>query len=85
MDDSPRSVIYRSIRSTKQFGDPTTAILAQQVTLHSNGYDPGRPYTDTSLVSHKILGTKASYRSMGTTGDPVPVGQRDVPVNHFTG
>ncbi len=21
---------------------------------------------------------------MGTTGDPVPVGQRDVPVNHFT-
>jgi hypothetical protein len=28
---------------------------------------------------------KASYRSMGTTGDPVPVGQRDVPVNHFTG
>ena len=25
------------------------------------------------------------YRSMGTTGDPVPVGQRDVPVNHFTG
>ncbi len=31
------------------------------------------------------LSSKASYRSMGTTGDPVPVGQRDVPVNHFTG
>ncbi len=36
--------------------------------------------TDGSTVT-----TKASYRSMGTTGDPVPVGQRDVPVNHFTG
>ncbi len=32
-----------------------------------------------------IVVSKASYRSMGTTGDPVPVGQRDVPVNHFTG
>jgi hypothetical protein len=31
------------------------------------------------------IASKASYRSMGTTGDPVPVGQRDVPVNHFTG
>jgi hypothetical protein len=31
------------------------------------------------------LWSKSSYRSMGTTGDPVPVGQRDVPVNHFTG
>jgi hypothetical protein len=31
------------------------------------------------------IAIKASYRSMGTTGDPVPVGQRDVPVNHFTG
>ena len=31
------------------------------------------------------LRTKTSYRSMGTTGDPVPVGQRDVPVNYFTG
>ena len=28
---------------------------------------------------------KVSYRSMVTTGDPVPVGQWDVPVNHFTG
>ncbi len=35
------------------------------------------------LVSQVV--SKASYRSMGTTGDPVPVGQRDVPVNHFTG
>jgi hypothetical protein len=34
---------------------------------------------------NKLVGCKASYRSMGTTGDPVPVGQRDVPVNHFTG
>ena len=30
-------------------------------------------------------GTKKFYRSMDTAGDPVPVGQRDVPVNHFTG
>ncbi len=28
---------------------------------------------------------KASYRSMGTTGDPVPVGHRDGPDHHFTG
>ena len=36
----------------------------------------------------KILawyGQVACYRSMDTTGDPVPVGQRDLPVNHFTG
>ena len=37
------------------------------------------------VASFKVKKTKASYRSMGTTGDPVPVGQRDVPVNHFTG
>jgi hypothetical protein len=35
---------------------------------------------ETSMVPNKV-----SYRSMGTTGDPVPVDQRDVPVNHFTG
>ncbi len=35
------------------------------------------------LLLKSRLSTKASYRSMGTTGDPV--GQRDVPVNHFTG
>ena len=29
--------------------------------------------------------TKACCRSMGTTGDPVPVGQRSAPVNHLTG
>jgi glucose dehydrogenase len=29
--------------------------------------------------------TKAWYRSMGTTGDPVPVGHRDGPDHHFTG
>ncbi len=28
---------------------------------------------------------KVSYRSIVTTGDPVPVGQWDVPVNHSTG
>lgn len=33
---------------------------------------------------HTRQKTKACYRSMGTTGEPVPVGQRDVPVNHFT-
>jgi hypothetical protein len=38
-----------------------------------------------SSISGFSLSCKASYRSMGTTGDPVPVGQRDVPVNHFTG
>jgi hypothetical protein len=38
-----------------------------------------------TVVKCGQLRSKASYRSMGTTGDPVPVGQRDVPVNHFTG
>jgi hypothetical protein len=28
---------------------------------------------------------KVSYRSMGTTGDPVPSGHRDGPDHHFTG
>jgi len=28
---------------------------------------------------------KTCYRSMGTTGDPIPSGHRNVPVNHFTG
>jgi hypothetical protein len=28
---------------------------------------------------------KSSYRYMVTTGDPVPVDQWDVPMNHFTG
>jgi len=32
-----------------------------------------------------LMETKVCYRSMDTTGDPVPVGQWDVPVNHFTG
>ena len=30
------------------------------------------------------LYSKTCCRSMVTTGDPVPVGQWDVPVNHFT-
>ncbi len=35
----------------------------------------------------KYQGTvnKVSYRSMGTTGDPVPSGHRDGPDHHFTG
>jgi hypothetical protein len=37
------------------------------------------------FISLNCILYKVSYRSMGTTGDPVPVGQRDVPVNHFTG
>ena len=32
-----------------------------------------------------VLLTKVSYRSMGTTGDPVPSGHRDGPDHHFTG
>ena len=36
-------------------------------------------------LAQLVLTAKACYRSVGTTGDPVPVGQRDVPVNHFTG
>ena len=40
---------------------------------------------DLVVTVVKTVINKASYRSMGTTGDPVPVGQRDVPVNHFTG
>ena len=31
------------------------------------------------------LGVKAFYRSMGTTGDPVPSGHRAGPDHHFTG
>jgi hypothetical protein len=32
-----------------------------------------------------LIMTKACLRSMGTTGDPVPVGHRDGPDHHFTG
>ena len=37
------------------------------------------------IVGLRRLTTKVSYRSMGTTGDPVPSGHRDGPDHHFTG
>ena len=42
---------------------------------------------DTVEIQSKLqfVMFKASYRSMGTTGDPVPVGHRDGPDHHFTG
>ena len=67
-DDTPQSS-----SSTSSTGDPMTAIPVQHVPLHSKGYDPGRPYTDTSRVSHKILGTSlratnAAASSAGQSG-----------------
>ena len=46
--------------------------------LHLQEFSFGKPTVVSST-------SKVSYRSMDTTGDPVPVGQWDVPVNHFTG
>ena len=40
--------------------------------------------TPSEVNMYTLLESKTCYRSMGTTGDPIPVGQRDVPVNHFT-
>ena len=36
-------------------------------------------------VCECVVCIEACYQSKDTTGDPVPVGQRSVPVNHFTG
>ncbi len=43
------------------------------------------PSASIDSIWTKLVMTKASYRSMGTTGDPVPVGHRDGPDHHFTG
>ncbi len=41
--------------------------------------------TKSGQFPDDLVKIKASYRSMGTTGDPVPVGHRDGPDHHFTG
>ena len=37
------------------------------------------------IMNDRYNESKACYRSMGTTGDPVPFGHRVVPDHHFTG
>jgi hypothetical protein len=74
-------VIYYILRSG---GFTELLFLKLMFQKHRDG--SSRPLND--LDRNVICGgfdNKVSYRSMGTTGDPVPVGQRDVPVNHYTG
>ena len=66
------SSIFRLIRSSAAFSRmcPTLPLSCEENSCGESG---------------SWFAIKACYRSMGTTDDPVPVGQRSVPVNHFTG
>ena len=59
------------------------AKVTKEIRLGLTGGNNIPPFETTTIITRR-MSTKACYRSMGTTGDPVPVGQRDVPVNHFT-
>ena len=70
-DDDDNAPTLSSLTFSKD--DPTTAVLSQQLPLHSTGHDPGRPYANLLLVSDEtpdtsLCATNAAAPPAGQSG-----------------